>query len=55
MLTLKFDAVTGEMQRASIECKAHISVKCKVLFQVSKLTKSSSVQKVVCRVENCMV
>ena len=44
MLGLKFDAVTGEMGRVSIECKIGISVKCRVLVhQASKLIKSSSV------------
>ena len=42
MLGLKFDVVTGEMLRVSIECKIGISVKCRVLVQASKLIKSSS-------------
>ena len=42
-LSLKFDAVAGEMGRVSIECKIGISVKCRVLVQASKLIKSSSV------------
>ena len=41
MLSLKFDAVTGEMRRVSIECKIGFSVKCRVLVQASKLIKSS--------------
>ena len=54
-LSLKYDTVTGEMRRVSIDCKVCFSVKCKVLTQASNLTKSRSVQKFVRRVENCMV
>ena len=43
MLSLKFDGVTGEMRRVSIKYKIGLSVKCRVLVQASKLTKSSSV------------
>ena len=43
MLSLKFDAVTGEMRGVSIEFKIGTSVKCRVLVQASKLIKSSSV------------
>ena len=43
MLSLKFDAVTGEMRRMSIEWKIGISVKCRILVQASKLIKRSSV------------
>ena len=42
-LSLKFHAVTGEMRRVSIECKIGFSVQSRVLVQVSKLIKSSSV------------
>ena len=39
--------VSGKMWRVSIKCKVHISVKCRVLVQASKLMKSSSVWKLV--------
>ena len=38
-LSLKYDAVTCEMHRVSIECKVFISVKGRVLVQASKLIK----------------
>ena len=43
MLSLKFDAATGEMRRVSIEYIIGISVKSRALVQVSKLIKRSSI------------
>ena len=43
MLSLKFDAVTGEMRRVSIECKVRFAVKYRILVLAPKLIKRTSV------------